>query len=100
MKKEIEVLQKKAAEIAAFFYSNSNVYVRSGEQIFNLNCNDVEDTFIEGCIADRNWLKFEWYLNELKFLSHACGGKQLSALEDNYDKFLSHACGGKRYGYR
>ena len=62
MKKEIEVLQKKAAEIAAFFYSNSNVYVRSGEQIFNLNCNDVEDTLIEGCIADRYWLKFEWYL--------------------------------------
>lgn len=88
MKKEIEVLQKKAAEIAAFFYSNSEVYVRSGEQIFKLNREDFEDTFIEGCIADEYWQKFEWFLKGSSLITEAEIEKEARYFKERYARFI------------
>ena len=59
---EIKALQIKAAEICAHFENRSEVYVRSGQEIFEANRENHDDAFIASCVANDYWWKFEWYL--------------------------------------
>ena len=61
---EIRVLQGKAVEIYDFFSGKEHIYLSSGEEIYNLNRNNVEDAFIETAVADSYRQNFEWYLND------------------------------------
>lgn len=61
-KDEIKALQIKAAEIIDHFEKRSAVYVRSGQEIFEVNRENHDDAFIASCVANDYWWKFEWYL--------------------------------------
>lgn len=63
-KDEIKALQIKAAEISDHFEKRSAVYVRSGQEIFEANRENHDDTFIASRIANEYWWKFEWFLND------------------------------------
>lgn len=63
-KDEIKALQIKAAEISDHFEKRSAVYVHSGQEIFEANRENHDDTFIASRIANEYWWKFEWFLND------------------------------------
>ena len=62
IKVKIKELQNKAAEISEHFENQSSVYVRSGQDIFEANRENHDDTFIASRVANDYWWKFEWYL--------------------------------------
>ncbi|MDO1509495.1 MULTISPECIES: hypothetical protein [unclassified Neisseria] len=62
MKDEIRLLRDKADEITVFYEQKVGGYLALGEELFNMNRENVEESIALAGTANRYRHKFAWYL--------------------------------------
>ncbi|KPN72662.1 hypothetical protein [Neisseria sp. 83E34] len=72
MKEEIRILRDKADEITAFYEQKVDSYLALGEEGFNLNSENVNESIVLAGTANRYRHKFAWYLNDSPLIEE-CG---------------------------
>lgn len=72
MKEEIRLLRDKADEITAFYEQKVDSYLALGEELYNMNRGNVEESMALAGTANRYRHKFAWYLIDSPLIEE-CG---------------------------